>query len=386
MPLAAAGAKAHKHESMDAYQGRGVNGSKTHLPPAVLTRVPGTKTARHWQATKWTSEQDAALAEAVRKYGKAWTRVAADVALRTNEQCCQRWNKTLRPGLVRGVWSPNEDDKLAQALAEITGEPVNWKSVASRVAGRNAKQCKARFQRKLDSALRRDEWTAEEDTQLLASYETCNGRWAIIAKTLPGRREDSVKTRFHSLQRQASELRPWSVDEDVALVQQYLNTASAGKDVGLLAKRSERAKTRRFRELEDKHSLVEHAFEREAALTQHEIKRLLLIGEPVALSTTAVSTLWEFQSDVAPAKSPGSFSLFGGSQHKLANSHSLGSITSAAEADDVTVNSCFGASLSAALADGKKLRETAPVRDVEQRPRRFVVARAIGISNALEPG
>ena len=289
MALAASPARKRVSVDWDVYQGRRVNGSKTQLPPAVLSRIPDTKSAR--RAAKWTPEEDAALAEAVRKYGEVWMHVAADVATRTNVQCSQRWNKTLRPGLVRGKWNPSEDAELMDALAEFPDdEEVDWRHVASKVNGRNAKQCKERFQLKLDPALKRDEWTAEEDALLLASFEKCNGRWIAVAKSLPGRREDAVKIRFRSLQRQASRVRQWTLDEDVAIVQWGLAPPNGAQENPIIAKRSKRTKSRRFHELSDKHPLIKRAFEREASLSEHEIRRLLSIGSPPsARSSVAVA-------------------------------------------------------------------------------------------------
>jgi len=351
----------------DVYQGRRVNGSKTQLPPAVLSRIPDTKSAR--RAAKWTPEEDAALVEAVRKYGEVWTRVAADVVTRTNVQCSQRWNKTLRPGLVRGKWSAEEDAALISALAEFADDDeVDWRHVASKVNGRNAKQCKERFQLKLDPALKRDEWTAEEDAMLLASFEKHNGRWTAIAKSLPGRREDAVKIRFRSLQRQASRVRQWTLEEDVALVQWALRTTA--EENPIIAKRSKRTKSRRFHELSDKHPLIKSAFEREASLSEHEIRRLLSIGlspstaashglqwAPTSSTTasSSSSSLSHAAATAATVESPLPFGLSSALQRRLAHGQSLGSIHSASGRAQQPQ---FGASLADALASGKRLRET----------------------------
>ena len=351
MALAASPARKRVSVDWDVYQGRRVNGSKTQLPPAVLSRIPDTKTAR--RAIKWTPEEDAALLEAVRKYGEVWTRVAADVATRTNVQCSQRWNKTLRPGLVRGKWSAEEDAALISALAEFADDDeVDWRHVASKVNGRNAKQCKERFQLKLDPALKRDEWTAEEDALLLASFEKCNGRWTAIAKSLPGRREDAVKIRFRSLQRQASRVRQWTLDEDVAIVQWGLAPPNGAQENPIIAKRSKRTKSRRFHELSDKHPLIKRAFEREASLSEHEIRRLLSIGSPPSA-----------RSSVAVAGSPLPFAWSSTSQpNGLTHGQSLGSIPSmsaAAPTTRVPLANPLGATLAEALSNGKKLRATA---------------------------
>jgi len=291
-------------DDMEAHARRRVNGGKTQLPQAMLSRIPDKKNSRN--ASKWTPEEDEALVAAVRKHGEVWTRVSAEVPNRNNVQCSQRWNKSLRPGLVRGKWSPEEDAKLMSALTTLGhGAEVDWNQVALKVEGRNPKQCKERFRLKLDPELKREEWTAEEDALLLASFDKHNGRWAAIAKDVPGRREDAVKIRFRSLQRQASRVRQWSLDEDVALIASALASRETGgnseadKENPLIAKRSKRTKALRFQELCGKYPIFKSAYDRKATLSVHEIKRLMSIDQrpharaassvPQALSSAAAA-------------------------------------------------------------------------------------------------
>ena len=343
MALAPGPARIRLSVDWDVYRGRRVNGSKTLLSPTVLSSIPDTKTARC--AILWTPEEDVALVEAVRKYGKVWMRVAAHVVTRNNVQCSQRWNKTMRPGLVRGKWSPNGDNELMNALAEFAeDQEVDWRHVASKVKGRNAKQCKERFQLKLDPALKRDEWTAEEDALLLVMFEKCNGRWSAIAKSLPARREDAVKIRFRSLQRQAIRVHQWSTEEDVSLVLWALGMAEENP---IIAKQSKRCKTRRFHELSDKHPLIERAFVLEASLYEHEVRRLLSIGTPTLARSLA-----------AAAGSPLPFAWSSTSlPNRLAHGQSLGSIHSMSAAPAHA--NPTGATLAEALASGKMLRAMA---------------------------
>jgi len=340
MALASATVRTRLSVNWDVYQGRRVNGSKTLLPPALLSRIPNTKTAR--RAIKWTPVEDAALVKAVCKHGEVWMRVAAEVATRNNVQCSQRWNKTMRPGLVRGKWNPSEDAELMDALVEVAEDnEVDWRTVASKVNGRNAKQCKERFQLKLDPALKRDEWTAEEDALLLVMFEKCNGRWTAIAKSLPARREEAVKIRFRSLQRQAIRVHQWSTEEDVSLVLWALGMAEENP---IIAKQSKHAKTRRFHELSDKHPLIERAFVREASLYEHEIRRLLSIGSPPSV-----------RSSGAVIGSPLPFAWSSTSlPNRLAHGQSLGSIHSFA-VDPVPPANSLGTTFAKSLMKGEHL-------------------------------
>jgi len=222
--------------------------------------------------------------------------VAIEIPNRNNDQCSQRWTKSLRPGLVRGKWSPEEDAKLLEALAAQHGSiNVDWPQVALNIQGRIPKQCKERFWLKLDPELKYDEWSADEDALLLASFDKYNGRWAHMAIALPRRRASALKVRFRALQRQASRVRQWTMEEDVALITHVLAPGTVKPESVLLAKRSTRAKTERFTALCGKQPIVMRAYKCKGWLLEHEVRRLLAIGVPAAtthhtLSVCAVSS------------------------------------------------------------------------------------------------
>lgn len=55
---------------------------------------------------KWTALEDELLKVAVKEYGgKNWRRIASRIEGRTDVQCLHRWQKVLRPGLVKGPWT-----------------------------------------------------------------------------------------------------------------------------------------------------------------------------------------------------------------------------------------------------------------------------------------
>jgi hypothetical protein len=147
--------------------------SKTTPLPAGGKKVRG----------NWTAEQDEALRLAVEKHdGKKWRLIADEVpGGRTHIQCLQRWQKVLKPGLVKGPWKPEEDALLREFVPlEAKG---NW-----------------------DPSIRRDPWTAEEDELIIRLHAEFGNGWALISQQLPGRTENSVKSRFKSLERRQEKL------------------------------------------------------------------------------------------------------------------------------------------------------------------------------------
>lgn len=56
----------------------------------------------------WSPEEDERLRNAIARHGTRWVLVAADVSTRNGDQCAKRWNENLNPDLDRSPWSPIE--------------------------------------------------------------------------------------------------------------------------------------------------------------------------------------------------------------------------------------------------------------------------------------
>ncbi|KAG3154751.1 hypothetical protein PC128_g22239 [Phytophthora cactorum] len=146
---------------------------------------------------RWTPDQDDALRKAVEEFGQRnWKAIASRVDGRNHAQCLQRWNKVLKPGLVKGHWSFEEDSTLEQMVLQGCH---SWGEVAANIPGRTAKQCRERWRNHLDPSINKSPFTPEEDTIIQEGFEKMGNRWTQIAELLPGRTEDAVKLRWKAL-------------------------------------------------------------------------------------------------------------------------------------------------------------------------------------------
>ena len=100
----------------------------------------------------WKNSEDEVLKAAVMKYGmNQWGRVSSLLVRKSAKQCKARWFEWLDPAIRKTEWTREEDEKLLH-LAKLM--PTQWRTIAP-VVGRTAPQCLERYERLLDQALGR---------------------------------------------------------------------------------------------------------------------------------------------------------------------------------------------------------------------------------------
>ena len=143
----------------------------------------------------WTEEEDKILKVKAEEFKyKNWNSIANFIPGRTSIQCSARYRR-IKPGLIKGAWDKNEDDKLL-SLYEKYGK--NWAAISKEMPHRTGKQIRDRFLNSLDTKFERGKFTEEEDQTIIKYYKIYGNSWAKIAKKLKTRTGDMVKNRFYS--------------------------------------------------------------------------------------------------------------------------------------------------------------------------------------------
>eukprot|EP01031_Cornospumella_fuschlensis_P033329 gene33329-40316_t len=150
---------------------------------------------------RWQPDEDDRLREAIKKFGEQnWQNVAEFVGTRNLYPCQQRWTLVLKPGIIKGHWSEEEDRTLVYLVSLGL---KSWPKIAEGIPGRTSKQCRERWTNCLDPTIKTIPFTEEEDAELLRLQSEIGNKWAEIARSLPGRTENHVKNRFKTLSRQS---------------------------------------------------------------------------------------------------------------------------------------------------------------------------------------
>lgn len=144
---------------------------------------------------KWTKEEDLLLIKLAEKHKeKHWKEISRNFQNKNALQCFSRY-KRIRPGIVKGSWKKEEDEKILK-LVQIYGK--SWSKISKILVTKNGKQIRDRFINVLDPDIKKGKFTEEEDKLLIRLYLYYGPKWATISKHYNNRTADMIKNRFHS--------------------------------------------------------------------------------------------------------------------------------------------------------------------------------------------
>ena len=101
--------------------------------------------------------------------------------------------------LPKNKFSESEDNKLRHAVEQYGTN--NWKAVSKLLNGRNARQCKDRWEKYLSPNINWKPFSPEDDLLILKCYNLYGPKWMKISKHFQGRTDISIKSRYLLLQR-----------------------------------------------------------------------------------------------------------------------------------------------------------------------------------------
>eukprot|EP00916_Digyalum_oweni_P009470 GHVL01015985.1.p1 GENE.GHVL01015985.1~~GHVL01015985.1.p1 ORF type:complete len:704 (+),score=200.99 GHVL01015985.1:166-2277(+) len=102
----------------------------------------------------WKNSEDEILKAAVMKYGlNNWSRVASLMVRKSAKQCKARWYEWLDPAIKKTEWTRDEEEKLLH-LAKLF--PCQWRTIAP-IVGRTPYQCLEQYEKLLDQAQGKEE-------------------------------------------------------------------------------------------------------------------------------------------------------------------------------------------------------------------------------------
>ncbi|WOH14221.1 hypothetical protein DCAR_0933738 [Daucus carota subsp. sativus] len=108
-----------------------------------------------------------------------------------------RHSSCYKQKLRKGLWSPEEDDKL---IKHITKHGHGCWSSVPKLAGlqRCGKSCRLRWINYLRPDLKRGTFSAQEENMIIELHAVLGNKWSQIAAQLPGRTDNEIKNLWNS--------------------------------------------------------------------------------------------------------------------------------------------------------------------------------------------
>ncbi|KAJ3393018.1 Myblike DNAbinding domain-containing protein [Entophlyctis sp. JEL0112] len=148
----------------------------------------------------WTTEEDNKMLSLVEEYGEGnWATVSMHMGDRSRRQCQIRWRQNLKPGLNRGRFTAEEDERLLAAIEMF--QLGNWAEIARAVKTRSDVQCRERYLNFLDPNLAKGSFSEEERQLLLSLVDKHGEKWSVIAREFKTRSAKACRRQYKTIQK-----------------------------------------------------------------------------------------------------------------------------------------------------------------------------------------
>jgi hypothetical protein len=159
-------------------------------PAALASSVEAMPTslreAKRRRKIEWSPEEDLAILTSVRKFGTQWGKIAAELQDRTADAVRNRWHRKQKNNSTHGS---HQLKSAADALLSCGASPVAEES-DSALSASGKRECIR------GSDHGRSLWTEREDALIREGVAQHGCKWRIIASTLTGRSDSSVRNRW----------------------------------------------------------------------------------------------------------------------------------------------------------------------------------------------
>ncbi|XP_035197663.1 snRNA-activating protein complex subunit 4 [Oxyura jamaicensis] len=170
---------------------------------------------------EWTEEETERLKKIAAEHGYLdWQTIAQELGTnRTAFQCLQKY-QTYNKALKRKEWTRDEDLMLLELVQEMrVGSHIPYKKIAYYMEGRDSAQLIYRWTKSVDPSLKKGPWTPEEDAMLLAAVKKYGERdWYKIRTEVPGRSDAQCRDRYLKALHCDVKKGRWSLEEEEQLI------------------------------------------------------------------------------------------------------------------------------------------------------------------------